>query len=247
MPERKLNILDLISDSVANTGEEKVPKYLDQLYAAISDYTQKIRRDSLLVLVLVAAFELVNSSPDTKFSVASFSFNKGSIVLQFVPAVVAYLFLQIITDSIRLADMGITFRRLFSRWLGGEEILEASGLIEAGGFIMPATPLYWNIKQSLPSKDIIQYRRYSLEYWTSTGFTVVLVAGILAFEGHAYYILYSGQSTPDALWWISLCFTIACLVISAINFIRWYITAHAKARHWLVSRHRPSIRKRRSR
>jgi hypothetical protein len=232
MPEGKLNILDLITDSFTNTdNEEKVAKYLDQLYAAISDYTQKIRRDSLLVLLLVTAFELVNSSSDTKFSIGSFSFNKGSIVLQFVPAVVAYLFLQIVTDSIRLADMGTAFRRLFARWLGGKESLKADGLIETSGFIMPATPLYWNIKQSLPSKNIVQYRRYSLEYWTSTGFTVVLVAGILAFEGHAYYILYSGQSARDILWWISLCFTCACLVISAINFIRWYITAHAEASH----------------
>ena len=121
MPERKLNILDLIQGSFADANEEKIPKYLDRLYAAISDYTQNIRRDSLLVLLLVTAFELVNSSPGAQFSVASFSFHKGSVVLQVVPAVVAYLFLQIITDSIRLADMGIAFRRLFGRWLGGRE------------------------------------------------------------------------------------------------------------------------------
>lgn len=77
MPERKLNILDLIQGSFADADEEKVSKYLDRLYAAISDYTQNIRRDSLLVLLLVTAFELVNSSPGTQFSVASFSFHKG--------------------------------------------------------------------------------------------------------------------------------------------------------------------------
>lgn len=222
MPE-KLNILDLIQDSFADADEEKVTKYLDRLYAAISDYTQNIRRDSLLVLLLVTAFELVNSSPGTQFSVASFSFHKGSVVLQFVPAVVAYLFLQIITDSIRLADMGIAFRRLFGRWLGGR------GYPGTGGFIMPATPLYWTIKQSLPSRGIIQYRRYALQYWASSWFTGVLVAGILAFEAHAYYVLYSGQFAHDILWLISLCFTLVCLVISAINFIDWYLTAGTEA------------------
>ena len=99
MPKRKLNLLDLIQGSFADADEEKVSKYLDRLYAAISDYTQRIRRDSLLVLLLVSAFELVNNSPGTQFSVASFSIHKGSPVLWFVPAVVAYLFFQIITDS----------------------------------------------------------------------------------------------------------------------------------------------------
>ena len=223
MPKRKLNLLDLIQGSFADADEEKISKYLDRLYAAISDYTQNIRRDSLLVLLLVTAFELVNSSPGTQFSVASFSFHKGSVVLQFVPAVVAYLFLQIITDSIRLADMGIAFRRLFGRWLGGGEYPGT------GGFIMPATPLYWTIKQSLPSREIIQYRRYALQYWASSWFTGVLVAGILAFEAHAYYVLYSGQFTHGFLWLISLYFTLVCLVISAINFIDWYLTAGTEA------------------
>lgn len=216
MPEER-NILDLIQDSLADTDEEKVSKYLDRLYAAISDYTQNIRRDSLLVLLLVTAFELVNSSPGAQFSVASFSFHKGSVVLQIVPAVVAYLFLQIIADSMRLADMGIAFRHLFSRWLGGGKAYR-----EVGGFIMPATPLYWNIKQSLPSRGTIQYRRYALEYSASSWFTGVLVVGILAFEAHAYYVLYSGQFTHDILWLISLCFTLVCLVMSAIYFSDWY-------------------------
>lgn len=218
MSEKKLNILDLIQGSFVDTDKEKISKYLDRLYAAISDYTQNIRRDSLLVLLLVTAFELVNSSPGTRFSVASFSFHKGSVVLQVVPAVVAYLFLQIVTDSIRLADMGNAFRHLFSRWLGER------GRPETGGFIMPATPLYWTIKQSLPSTNTIQYRRYARGYWTSSWFTVVLVTGILAFEAHAYYVLYNGRFTHDILWFISLCFTLVCFVISAINFIDWYLT-----------------------
>jgi hypothetical protein len=208
----------------------------------------------LLVLLLVTAFELVNSSPGAQFSVASFSFHKGSVFLQVVPAVVAYLFLQIITDSIRLADMGIAFRHLFGRWLGGREYPGTSG------FIMPATPLYWNIKQSLPSRDTIQYRRYARQYRASTLFTVVLVAGILAFEAHAYYVLHSGQNTHNFLWWTSLCFTLVCFVISAINFIDWYLTHVLRQVHlperfkqrvsvsgWLASGPRPSARKRRSR
>jgi hypothetical protein len=119
--------------------------------------------------------------------------------------------------------MGIAFRRLFDRWLGDREHLEA------GGFILSATPLYWNIKQSLPSKDTIQYRRYALQYWASSLFTGVLMAGILAFEAHAYYVLHSAQFAHDILWLISLCFTLLCLVISAFNFIAWYLTARSQA------------------
>ena len=222
MAGKQINILDRIQDSFADTDSEKISKYLDRLYAAISDYTQKIRRDSLLVLLLVAAFELVNSSPGTPLSVASFKFHRGSVVLQFVPAVVAYLFLQINTDGIKLADMGITFRRLFRRWLGER------GYPETGGFILPATPLYWNIKQSLPSKDIIQHHRYVREYRTSTWFTTILVLGILVFEGHAYFVLYSGKFPRDILWLLSLCFTLVCLVLSGRNFIDWYRTARTE-------------------
>jgi len=235
MTEGKLNILELIKGSFADTDEDKLSKYLDRLYAAIFDYTQKIRRDSLLVLLLVTAFELVNSSPGTQISVGSFSIHQGSVVLRFVPAVVAYLFLQIITDSIRLADMDIAFRQLFSRWLGWKEYLktgnftETDNFIQTGGFIMPATPLYWNIKQSLPKRDTIQYRRYALEYSASSWFTAALVAGVLAFEAHAYYVLYNRQLTHFILWSISLFFTLACLVISAINFIEWYPTARTQA------------------
>ena len=90
--------------------------------------------------------------------------------------------------------MGIAFRHLFGRWLGGR------GYLETSGFIMPATPLYWNIKQSLPSRDIIQYHRYALQYSASSWFTGVLVAGILSRRTHITCCTAGNSLTISSGW-----------------------------------------------
>jgi hypothetical protein len=136
MRPEQTNITRRITDSFVNKDEEQVTKYLDWLYSRITDYSQSMRRTSLLVLLLIAIFELVNGPGAVQVSLGSFRISKGSIILIFIPALVAYLYLQVWIDTMKGEDLEKVFQTAFGCWwqTGKENNLHE--------FIVPPTPLF---------------------------------------------------------------------------------------------------------
>jgi hypothetical protein len=106
-----------IEESFDKDDREQVLKYMDWIYSSILDYVQTVRRNAAVLLLLIAAFELVVESRNTTLSIGSFSISKNSVALVFVPAIVGFLLMQILLDTQKAGRLydGV-FTPLFRIW-----------------------------------------------------------------------------------------------------------------------------------
>ena len=111
-----------ISETFTADNREDAKAYLDWLNSAISDIAQNSRRVVMLMLFLVAIFEFLIQSPKFTFTLAGFVISKSSIVLKFIPALAAYLYLQMLVYSQRATDLRDAFQERSNmrgaRWSG---------------------------------------------------------------------------------------------------------------------------------
>jgi hypothetical protein len=212
MPQKR-DIPDRISDSFDNNDLERTSKYLDLLRQTMSGYTADMRRNGLLMLLLVGAFELVDYSKNTQITVASFSLHKGSVVLQFIPALVSYLYLQLVVCSTRLEQLGDAFIETFQKWS------PKAYANDLGELVVPPTVLYWAVGQRTPVPRNRDYRRTSIENSASAVFFFAIIAGLIAFNCQAYLKLYRSPFNQDILWLISLAFSVFCIIMFAADLI----------------------------
>jgi hypothetical protein len=132
------NPTDRVKDSFTGDDRESIAKYLEWSRLAILDYSQALRRSATIQIITIAAFELVAYSKNQKISLGSFELARNSIVLTFLPAIVAYLFFQITTDHNRIDQLTTMYFAAFRLW---SEKSEGNDLDTP---ILGPAPLYWN-------------------------------------------------------------------------------------------------------
>jgi hypothetical protein len=209
-------IQERVADSFGKDDQEKAAQYLDWLRAALSELSGSLRRNVALLILLMAVFEVVYESPRGSFTLAGFHIDRSSIVLQFIPALIAYLFLQSIVDSVRSGQMQEALRQAFVQWSS------PAGRNDLDAYIVPAYPLFWNPGKVEPRAEnkLATYRIYRI---ISVAFLALIVAITLCYEFQAYYVLLNGQGPGHfILWGLSLLVTTIFLVMAAIYFIRDY-------------------------
>ena len=206
-------IAQQVEESFSEDDSKEIEKYLDWTLARVQDYAQSLRRNFALIILLVAAFELVNQTKGSSMTVGAFRLDKGSVALQLIPPLVAFLYLQSIIDS-RISMKQIrTFQALLRKWIpkvADKELFALPGRVPM--------PIYWN------NGFVLQYDAYfgrtdKAEAVATGIISLVLLFGVIAFEASAYYALYHTNLYQDILWFISLLVTIFCLVMSALVFL----------------------------
>jgi hypothetical protein len=206
------SISERVEESFNEDNSEEIEKFLDWTLARVQDYAQSLRRNFALIILLVAAFELVNQTNNGSVTIASFHLDKGSVALQFIPPLVAFLYLQSIIDNGLAGRQIAAFQALLRKW--------APKAADNDLFILPVAvpmPIYWNNLVGL-QKEIHDYRSDKVETLASLTIAMALLIGVIVFEAQAYYALYSANLHRDILWGISLLVTIFCLVMSALDY-----------------------------
>jgi hypothetical protein len=212
------------SSSFSDNDKDQVAKYLDWLCVSISKNMETIRRAGLGMLLLVAIFELVIDSKSVQVSLGSFRIYRGSIILQFIPALVAYLFLQVFIDSIKTEDQYFAFIGIFKHWSarGSDNRIDL--------LVLPQAPLYWNVgNQIFPDARNHDYGRQRVEGRATSAFIIFALLGFAAFQIQAYVLLFTQQSPEVILWAVSLCFTIFCLTM-LLQYMASYISEPVEER-----------------
>ena len=204
-------VKDRAKDSFDKNDKEKIHQYLDWLRTTIDEYSQSLRRAATLMILLIVAFEIVRESKNAQITLGSFRIYQGSVILQFIPAVVSFLFLQVMTDSTRLNSLQDAFSGMVEEWSPKAEDNDLAISI------MPPLPLYWNPTFSGVS-DKNQYVSDKIVDLGAGVLVYIVLIGALIFEGQAYYALFHQSSGPTlALWAASLSVTLFCLTIAAIH------------------------------
>src|SRR5262245_51797631 len=198
-----MSIKKRIKDSLDENDRDRALNYIEWIRSTASGFDQNVRRDTTIFLLLIAIFEVVIQSRKSTLSIASFTVTRDSIVLVFIPAIVSYLFLQIAIDTQKLNRLDTAFRETFKIWSPKASENDLDSIL--GG----SKPAYWSvagIEEGGP------YRFYNLEFSLSVVFMLAIMAGLLAFEAQAYYVLFPVHISAIAAWVISLLITLYCLV-----------------------------------
>jgi hypothetical protein len=202
------NIKLRIDESFDKVDPEKLVKFMEWSRESCGDYVQNIRRSSAILLLLIAAFELVANSRNSTLTIAEFKITRGSVVLVTIPAIVSYLFAQIALDTQRAAQANAAFAAAFSMWSAkaGENELEQ--------LLYRPQPLYWTAITRDPKGDNL-YRLDRMHDLSSVIFAIILIVAIVAFEVHAYFATFSSHHYIYILWGASLCISIFCLIFAS--------------------------------
>lgn len=199
-----------VADSLRNDDREHIEKYLDWLYSNISNSIQSIRRLATLIIALIIVFELiVNSGATATITIFSFTISKHSIVIEFIPAVVAFLNVQMVDESIDANRSKTAFTKAFGLWSSDAK---TNGLYE---YIWPASGLYWSPfsgENFLPADQIDRLR-----YLVKSPFAWIFNIAVVGFQAQAFYVLFTPHfDRIFALWTISACFSLYCLIADFI-------------------------------
>jgi hypothetical protein len=206
-----------IKDSFDSDAHDDIAQYIDWLRSAIDSCVADLRRMLLFILLLVAVFEVVLESPSARISLGSFEIVKGSVVLLFIPALVAYMYLEVMVGTARLHTLRRVFRAAFARWSdkGGENDLDV--------FINPAMPLYWYIAGDSERKAN-QPRERKIEILAAFPFMMLFIVGVIAFEYQAYHLLRNHTPGSHILWIISGSVSAFCVIMGFIYSAVWAYT-----------------------
>jgi hypothetical protein len=145
-------------------------------------------------------------------SIGSFQISRNSIVLQFVPAVVAYLILQMQMDTVRSVEMRVAFSQLFEKWSAGAAAEDMHLLVHS------PMPIYWNIHGGA-GRSTNRPSTWIVSLIISISMMTLLAIGALAFEVQAYYLLYEADLVGSA----SLNISAAAAAFFVVGFIAYNV------------------------
>lgn len=191
----------------ADSQQADVVQYIEWLRSSISDCTASLRKNVLIILLLIAAFELVLESPGSEITLGSFQLHKGSVILLFVPVVVACLCIQAVMDSNRMHDLSAAFETAFSKWSekGHENDLMS--------LIYPSPPIYWMMISSIIETKQNRPHTRIVELFLGGAIGISILLGTMIFEFQAYFSLRKQtHGNIHTLW-------IACSCVSAVLMV----------------------------
>jgi hypothetical protein len=203
----------MADDIFQDIAREDMVQYMEWLRSAIGELIQSLRRTVALALLLMAIFELVIGSRALKLSVGSFTISSGSVVIVFIPAVISYLYLQVMSDTVELQSRQRTYLDMFYKWS------PRGSWARLASWVFSPLPIYWNpgLTYSYSPFNPKFFRR--LQYWTKYTFYPGIGVGVLAFEVIAYWQLYDKRVTHGILWATSLCVTVLCSIMAVGYFV----------------------------
>ncbi len=199
-----------VQESFGEAEHGDVSQYLEWVSAKIVSQTQSLRRMVALIVLLIAIFELTNEYPKTQLALGSFRFYKGSAVVLFLPALVAFLYLQSLIETLRLNDAQRVYARVFKKWS------EKAAENQLEDYAMPSMPIYWNIgayTSEAPKTFVLR-----LEVALATIFWLFIMFGVLAFEAQAYYDLFRLPARNSILWVLSVSAATFCCLAAVTIF-----------------------------
>lgn len=190
-------------------NREDMFRYMGWLLPTMQSYIQNMRRMATAILLLIAVFELLAHSRDTRFSIESFPISRGSVVFNILPVVVAYLVLQIITDVNKSDQLNKVFTAVFNRWS------QSAGANDLDKLLYGPESLYWRWDFGWTQEEN-RSPSDNRQREASSALSPALLVAVLAFEADAYYVLYSSAQyflwhVRYLLWGISLGCTVICL------------------------------------
>jgi hypothetical protein len=198
-----------IDDSFSDQDNDRLPTYIGWVITEVNNYSQSLQRGIALIFLLAAIFELLLTTKQFNITVGPFHFYRGSILVQFIPVAVSFLFFQIMADVRRLAYARATLRGAFTMWW------PKAGENEMDDFII-RMPLALDPDAGRRSR--MKEGSESVLFVISFTTLLAILFGTLAFNSYAYLVLFRSPLSRDIGWFISLGFATFFTITGLIYF-----------------------------
>ena len=199
-----------VGKSFKAEDHEDLTEYLEWLRSTINDMSRSLQRTMISMVLLIAAFEFIDQSPKSQITLGPFRIYEGSIILVFIPALVAYLYLEALTVTARVITMRVVFKNAFAKWNASAE------QNDLGLFVLTSMPLYWSIGVGAERpENATNARKVVLP--TTFLLTTLVLFGPITYEAQAYYRLYSLPGSSILLL-ISTCITVFCIIAGLSSY-----------------------------
>jgi hypothetical protein len=209
-------IIQRAYDAFGDDDAEKAQRFLDIIMASWKDISGSIRRVLLLIMLLIAAFELSLIPAAVKsLVIGPLSFGNTSLVRVYIPVLFSYLVYYEVILSEKWSDHADLYRTILYRF---QPKLAKSLLMLT---VHPIVPGPWDLSEF---SDVYDYSRFSKSerFDHTVGFAATFFAFLifpLAFDVQAYYELVNKYGAHN----ISI---IVSIILSSLLVTLW-ITRYA--------------------
>ncbi len=204
-----------VSDSFGDDSVAEAKEYLSLLSDAWKDVTATLTRQTIFLFLLMGLFELlVYQRKEAQITIGSISIAGTSVIVIFLPTVIAYLIYDEFHLSARWTDINNAYYTIYTKiWPNQNE----NDLAE---FVTPKLPGLWRIGTSVSSENAMPSERFIF----SVDRIVSVVAGLFlpfAFEVQAYIVLFTKFGFVNIFLWINvfICFS---LVFATVKYLSLY-------------------------
>lgn len=189
-----------------------VKEYTNQLYNAWADSCKSVNQKAILVLVLMALFELLTyQSKAQEFTIGSITLANSSIVQTCLPPIVAFLVYDLYVLTERVSNMENAYT----------EIMKQFGLKLYSNdlhlLVAPLLPSFWSPANSLQDENARSVDRFMDGASAIFSFAALAIFPT-AFEVQAFYHLFGKFGFGNPLLWANAAITGILLVCSAYVF-----------------------------
>lgn len=200
------SVRDRVRDSFSGDKKEQdAEKYVEWLLETLRATGKSIRRSAVVMLLLMATFELILTLKVAEVSIGIIKISQAGVLLTFIPAAVMYFLLELVIVECREEEYLDALSQAMAIWNPKAEANDLDTILVGYG------NLYWNTR-SLYSLHQSISPSSRVERVISVILIFGAVLGVLAFEVHAFVALFNALHAGSVLLWINLAVSSALFV-----------------------------------
>lgn len=194
---------------------DQAREYLATARDAWRDISTALTRDAWIIVLLMAAFELAAHRAVSSVTLGPFALGNLKLIRVFIPAIVSYLFYELILLVIRWLETESVHRYLMHLLSPQVEEYDFDALLA------PRLPALSNLVHSYsdtsatPSKSIRAIAQYIL--------AVAVLLSVPAFDAFAFKELSSEFGIASALFWLNVAAATALVALALSVLLLWLV------------------------
>ena len=189
-----------------STVQEKLTNFLGAIRETQRDYSEGIRRSVLLLLLLMAVFELLSSTAVSEFTLGPIRMTTASSIQVYIPTLVAYLNLETFMLALRASNLTRAYEEAFRVWHPPAAANQLHSLLQPRGSLYFAPTLTDPTEFSSPPEK--------LEFRVSFVLSVIVLFIPILFEVHAFVRLFDRFHISSILVWLNLLLSLTFVALT---------------------------------
>jgi hypothetical protein len=199
-----------VNESFNSDDKDSLKYILDSLTVSWKDHADGIRRSGILMIVLIALFELLVRGLVKQVTLGPLVLSSTTTITIFVPTVIAYFYYESFRYGMAFEDAVNAYAQVLKMWNSAAEENDLWTIL------IPRTPAFW---PAVSASEISYGGRIEGTIGITVG--VVTIFGILGFEGYAFYQLYNVPQVIHPLLWINAVLTALLLLATLVQWLTW--------------------------